>query len=529
MTTSGTTSTVHSSKPQESKKRRKKSNDINGNAHRSGSSNPNLALDVPPSKNGTSIRKRRKVHSITGKESITEHGTEKQQQNDSKKLNSKDTTDEVPEQDNAKLNMEKSEPEKLANDEDGRSQGLPYDDTNSYNKKSGELNQEQQERLLAAANAIMEEDMIPTFPESETLTDNGQSTTQLYTSNGVDASFDHSSIYQKYVHKKPSQVGPPELPKFNYDNIRDTDDLILETSQRANTWFLENVPENKRGKPRPFTDEEDAIVDYYLAGFCHFKKWDRNDLCNRIWTNDRTKDKFWKKVCKAIPYRTQSSIYKHIRRRYHVFDVRAKWNLEDDEKLKNLAVTHEGQWKTIGEILGRMPEDCRDRWRNYIKCGPGRTLQKWTLEEEAKLINVVNEMLHNLRNQEDKSEDATKINWTVVSERMNGTRSRIQCRYKWTQLNEKQNRIGLPKMTCETKLWLLQKITKKHAKSLEKVKWHKVMKSYARDKPDNAGWTKSELEKYLNELINQHPEKLDFQNVIQDEITKLKSSKPESR
>lgn len=178
------------------------------------------------------------MHSITGKESITEHGTEEQQQNDSKKLNSKDTTDEVPEQDNAKLNVDKSEPEKLADDEDDRSQGLPYDDTNSYNKKSGELNQEQQERLLAAANAIMEEDMIPTFPESETLTDNGQSNTQLSTSNVVDALFDHSSIYQKYVHKKPSQVGPPELPKFNYDNIRDIDDLILETSQRANTWFL---------------------------------------------------------------------------------------------------------------------------------------------------------------------------------------------------------------------------------------------------------------------------------------------------
>ncbi|KAG5419922.1 hypothetical protein I9W82_001802 [Candida metapsilosis] len=386
---------------------------------------------------------------------------------------------------------------------------------------SEELNKEQQERLLAAANAMVEEEMLPTYLGSENLI-TPDSTEPSVPIGTVDQSGIPSS--QKFLHKKSSQVELPELPKHNYDNIRDLDDLILVTSQRANKWFVENVPEDKRGKPRPFTDQEDAIIDYYLAGFCHFKKWDRNDLCNRIWTNDRTKDKFWKKVCKAIPYRSQSSIYKHIRRRYHIFDVRAKWNPEDDEKLKNLAVTHESQWKTIGEILGRMPEDCRDRWRNYLKCGSGRTLQKWTSEEEAKLVDVVNEMLHSLRSQEDKAGDSFNINWTVVSERMNGTRSRIQCRYKWTQLNEKRDRIEPPKMRDATKAWLLQKLLKKHPKTLEKVKWQKVMKSYAKDKPDNAGWTKEEFEEYLSNLIKQKPDNLSFQEVIKDEVENLKSS-----
>ena len=170
-----------------------------------------------------------------------------------------------------------------------------------------------------------------------------------------------------------------------------------------------------------------------------------------------------------------------------------------------------------------MPEDCRDRWRNYIKCGPRRALQKWTPEEETNLVSVVNEMLHSLRSKEGKDVDASKINWTVVSEQMNGSRSRIQCRYKWTKLNENQNRIELPRMSNETKLWLLRKLEKKHTKSLEKVKWHKLMKSYVKNKPDNAGWTQKDFEQYLSDLVLQSSQKLNFQNAIKDEITRLNS------
>lgn len=398
------------------------------------------------------------------------------------------------------------------------------DSKNNYNEP-GELNEEQQARVLAAANAMVEEDTLLMISSGQDLAcvDDPLGTQPSTAASGTEEQGSQLSSYQKYVHKKPSQVGPPELPHHNYDNIHDIDDLIIATSQKANEWFTKNVPEGLRGKPRPFTDEEDAIIDYYLAGFCHFKKWNRDDLCNRIWTNDRTKDKFWKKVCKAIPYRTQSSIYKHIRRRYHIFDVRAKWNSEDDDKLKTLAITREGQWKTIGEILGRMPEDCRDRWRNYIKCGPRRALQKWTPEEETNLVSVVNEMLHSLRSKEGKDVDASKINWTVVSEQLNGSRSRIQCRYKWTKLNANQNRIELPRMSNETKLWLLRKLEKKHTKSLEKVKWHKLMKSYVKNKPDNAGWTQKDFEQYLSDLVLQSSQKLNFQNAIKDEITRLNS------
>ncbi|KAI5960475.1 hypothetical protein KGF57_001946 [Candida theae] len=397
---------------------------------------------------------------------------------------------------------------------------------NDFSSSTSEkLSKRQQERLLTAANAMVEEEeMVPTYVGNEKLLPEGIANEKTSVTN-VHENLARSPSIGVPSNGNSGHVGSPELPKHSYDGISDIDDLILKTSQTANKWFEEKIPKEKRGKPRPFVADEDAIIDYYLAGFCHFKKWDRNDLCNRIWTTDRTKDKFWKKVCKAIPYRTKSSIYKHIRRRYHIFDVRAKWSPEDDEKLRNLSVAHEGQWKTIGEILGRMPEDCRDRWRNYIKCGPGRTLQKWTSEEENKLIIIVNEMLHSIRSQGKGSEEKpeSKINWTVVSERMDGKRSRIQCRYKWNSLNAKKNMIEAPKMSIATKLWLLQKVLKKYPNSLESIKWHKVMKSYEKSKPDYASWTRNEFEDYLSSLTQQQSGNFNFRDLLLNEINVLKS------
>ncbi|KAI5952221.1 hypothetical protein CANMA_005064 [Candida margitis] len=516
------TSNVHLGGTKESKKRRKKSNDDYEINQWAGLIDDKLGSDGQSLDSGISPTKKRKVKRSSARESSGEYHGATLQQSDYKECNGHGISQPEFEQHvgNTSLQMSNPETDKVAGEEYHQGQYETYNSSSFPHVKSGELNEEQQARLLAAANAMVEEDMIPMSSEPETSAANDRSTTNELGNT--------SSRPQKFAHKKPSQVGPPDLPEYNFSGIRDVDDLIMETSRKANEWFSTKVPESKRGKPRPFTDEEDAIVDYYLAGFCHLKKWNRDDLCNRIWTNDRTKDKFWKKACKAIPYRTQSSIYKHIRRRYHIFDVRAKWSPEDDEKLKGLAVTHEGQWKTIGEVMGRMPEDCRDRWRNYIKCGPGRTLQKWTQEEETKLIDIVNEMLHSLRTKDGKDSDTSKINWTVVSERMNGARSRIQCRYKWTKLNEKQNRIALPRMSYGTKLWLLRKVAKKRVKSLDKVKWHKVMKSYLKDEPDNAGWTKDEFEAYLRDVSKHDIDKPNFLDAVNEEVTKLKSLSDES-
>lgn len=148
-----------------------------------------------------------------------------------------------------------------------------------------------------------------------------------------------------------------------------------------------------------------------------------------MWANERKKDNFWDEVSTALPHRTRASVYKHVRRVYHTYEQRGKWTAEEDNELRHFVEEFGMSWKTIGVHIGRMPEDCRDRWRNYVKCGQNRGQNKWSLEEENKLLQVVNEI-----KQFDPSAD---INWTVVSEKIGGVRSRIQCRYKWNKIQKK--------------------------------------------------------------------------------------------
>ncbi|KAI5950286.1 hypothetical protein KGF54_005243 [Candida jiufengensis] len=392
---------------------------------------------------------------------------------------------------------------------------------NSINSHDNQLNEEMQAKLLAAAKAIVEEEDIYT-------------TSNNNASNESPASSSTSTKRTKKQKppKETSKTEPPELPKYDFSKISTEDQLIEIAAKKSITWFDENVPEDERKKPRPFSTEEDIIIDYYFAGYCHIHNWNREQLCNRIWATERKKDKFWKKIVKILPYRTQSSIYKHIRRRYHIFDKRAQWDNEEDLKLQNLSTTHPGNWKTIGEIMGRMPEDCRDRWRNYIKCGQVRTQQKWTPEEVNELVYLVNEMVHKLKNEEEKENSSqtsskdliSKINWTIISERMKGKRSRIQCRYKWAKLNEKSNHLNDFEMSNNTKLWVLKKIKKMdNVKKISDINWDKISKKYEKDQPDFAGWSKIEFEKYIKSLVNRNKdEKKKFQSIIKDEISEYK-------
>lgn len=52
-----------------------------------------------------------------------------------------------------------------------------------------------------------------------------------------------------------------------------------------------------------------------------------------------------------------------MRRKYHIFEQRGKWTSEEEQELAKLCAEKEGQWAEIGKTLGRMPEDCRDRWK----------------------------------------------------------------------------------------------------------------------------------------------------------------------
>lgn len=267
--------------------------------------------------------------------------------------------------------------------------------------------------------------------------------------------------------KKPKRVTASTISDIPFD----AKSSRLLKSEAAKEAAASGVRTSSLGKT--FSEEEEIVIDAYIESYRQSKNFSDQELRQRVWSNEGRKDKFWIDLCKVLPDRTRSSLYKHVRRRYHIFEQRGKWTKEEDEELAKLCAVKEGQWAEIGKMLGRMPEDVRDRYRNYIKCGSKRTAQKWSAEEEERLMNVINEMLEEANeyaakeaNDENEVEIMNHnhpsfkdiINWTLVSERMGGTRSRIQCRYKWNRLVEKEALERINAITLEEKLWLCDKL-----------------------------------------------------------------------
>ena len=154
---------------------------------------------------------------------------------------------------------------------------------------------------------------------------------------------------------------------------------------------------------------------------------------------------FWAGVCALFPNRNSGSVQKVCRRRFHNYEKRGKWDTEDDDALRMAFAIHGKSWKKVGAMLGRMAEDCRDRYRNYIVCGDNRTVGEWTQVEEERLTEAVNECKAAMREQAidtsaepaDAEEEYGKLlNWSAVSEKMGKTRSRLQCHYKWRKMQE---------------------------------------------------------------------------------------------
>ncbi|CCF58274.1 hypothetical protein KAFR_0E01200 [Kazachstania africana CBS 2517] len=337
---------------------------------------------------------------------------------------------------------------------------------------------------------------------------------------------------QQSLAKQYADVLPRGVSSISEVSLKtDNDNQLL---QNAASKASELISATTQSSGKAFDAQEEAALDNFIEEYSKIKKYDRQQTCERIWTNGRRKDDFWINICKVLPYRTRSSIYKHVRRRYHIFEQRGKWTPKEDDELAKLCITKEGQWSEIGKILGRMPEDCRDRWRNYIKCGTNRASNKWSEEEEELLKNVIGELLeegqryherrqngalteedHNnehILNRGPKGRRVTGkpsfkdiINWTVVSERMGGSRSRIQCRYKWNKLVKKQALQKIQSISDMDKRWILEKLRDLGFTEDSQVDWDEL----AALKTDST-WTGLELKltyEKLRSMIKQYKEK----------------------
>ncbi|KAH6605777.1 hypothetical protein Trco_004930 [Trichoderma cornu-damae] len=157
--------------------------------------------------------------------------------------------------------------------------------------------------------------------------------------------------------------------------------------------------------------------------------------------------RLWHRLFEVCPDRKRQKVINVARKKFHNFVARGTWTPEQDAELSALIGVNGTAWSKIAAIINRHPEDVRDRYRNYIVCGSNQRRDVWSNEEEARLKEHVKEAMDTideLRIIQPESLLLMKsyeelIDWQNISEKMDRTRSRLQCITKWKAM---QNRIS---------------------------------------------------------------------------------------
>ena len=205
-----------------------------------------------------------------------------------------------------------------------------------------------------------------------------------------------------------------------------------------------------------FTDIEAAKLKKFRDTYCEDNDLTEGQFNERIQSsaqNDQMLKHFWSEVCEVLPYRTNHSIQRYCRRKFHNYAARGKWTKDEDEML-GLAVAEKGKaWKAVGEMLERLPEDCRDRYRNYHTGAKYQNKFDWTDQEVSYLCKAVDQCMQAMAierrrakelefegrdppasDTDEEIRETELINWGTVSQTLGGIRSRLQCSYKWKRL-----------------------------------------------------------------------------------------------
>ncbi|MCJ1274052.1 RNA polymerase I enhancer binding protein [Puttea exsequens] len=225
----------------------------------------------------------------------------------------------------------------------------------------------------------------------------------------------------------------------------------------------------KPGKGGQWTNAEALKLDRFRENFCEANNitvWQFNDRVQSTIRGNNEVKVIFDEIKELFPYRPGLSVQKFCRRRYHNFPARGSWSADDDDMLRNAVAEKGSQWKIIGQLLDRMGEDCRDRYRNYILNAENRNHEQWTEEEVRELGTVALGLAEDMRedrraakraiygddiamsdsDSDQLEEDLKTMDFQAVSDRMGGRRSRLQCSTKWKQLERQMSRDTLKSM-----------------------------------------------------------------------------------
>ncbi|KAI3318977.1 hypothetical protein HD806DRAFT_298543 [Xylariaceae sp. AK1471] len=164
---------------------------------------------------------------------------------------------------------------------------------------------------------------------------------------------------------------------------------------------------------------------------------------------EATAGELWDRIMATCPNRSRQKVINQTRRRFHNFVARGTWTPDQEQELKRMYDMYGTKYSLIGTIINRHPEDIRDRIRNYLICGDKQRKDQWSPEETEKLIAIVEQAITEIRQQrvkrglDDSRPVEEDINWQLVSQGMDRTRSRLQCISKWKAIKPQLSGGGL--------------------------------------------------------------------------------------
>ncbi|RKF64588.1 DNA-binding protein REB1 [Erysiphe neolycopersici] len=284
----------------------------------------------------------------------------------------------------------------------------------------------------------------------------------------------------------------------------------------------------------------------------NLEQFEINEIVQKDAKKNKDAQSLWKFIRERLPTLPKQNVINACRRKFHNFEARGSWTASQDEELVAVYEQYPGKWKTIGEIINRFPEDCRDRWRNYLVCGSQKKTITWGFEEEERLRCIVGEYLDNYRRNHDTTnvDELEIIDWPTISKMMGYTRSRLQCSTKWKVIRDRydtddedmKTSESLPAtpwrlrkaervvshMSPQEKLLFLLGMRESCAKQLIKVPWVEI-------KRKNIGITCNKLELRLafSRLREKVPnnDKMNLQDIVQyliDVYEKALPNEPEN-
>ncbi|PQE26491.1 Myb transcription factor protein [Rutstroemia sp. NJR-2017a BBW] len=263
--------------------------------------------------------------------------------------------------------------------------------------------------------------------------------------------------------------------------------------------------------------------------------------------------KLWDFIMDEVPDLPKRNVQSWTRRAFHNFAARGTWTPEQDEELKEAIERNPKKWAIIGAELNRLPDDCRDRWRNYLSV-TNLALGPWQQGEVRQLRDAVKKCIdliredrrgkRELEHDDDDSYHEKDIDWMKVSELMDSSRSHLQCYRKWNRIKAKEQAttddLMLENIVMDDS-WGKLKSAQDEAKlrAHEKLQFLQAIRDSGHSKEKDIDWKKideqldrnhevMELRICLRGLKQNIPghEKMKLQNVIARLITAFEQSAP---